>query len=219
MKIRLLWALIVTVSGILASVSCRQSEVRTVTIHVPQMSDAAAVRIVTNAALDEIYGRNDGVRSDYEVDLSRKILLYHESQSLLAPSYQRRIEARIAEVGYPCKVTKVRLNPPALVPTLEGPVQTWPDRYTAVISVPGMTSNKDANIVVDAIAYARLGADDSRLSVSGTDRRVVAIYDSMRLSRKNIEYAIACSGYDANDVPARLGAADAMPHGWAPVKL
>lgn len=219
MRKRMVLVVIAMVVGILATLSCRQSDIRTVRIDVPQMSDATAIRIVTNAALDEIFGRYDGIQNDYEIDLSKKLVLYHEGQRLLSPDYQRRIEARIAEVGFKCRVLNARLNPPAPVPTLDGPVQMWPNRFTATISVPDMGSNTDANIVVDAIAFARVGTDDPRISVNAPARRVVATYESLHLSLKNIEYAIACVGFDANDVSARLGNKDAIPHGWTPVNL
>jgi hypothetical protein len=183
------------------------------------MSDAKSIRIVTNAALDEVIGQYDGIQNDFEVDLTQKVVLYHESQRLFSPEYQRRIEASIGEVGYSARVANVQLNPPTPVPTVDGPVQMWPNRITAVIYVPGMTRNTDVNIVVDAIAHARMGRDDPRISVNGPSHRLVAVYDSLRLSLKNVEYAIAFAGFDANDTPARLGARDSMPHRWTPVKL
>jgi len=65
------------------------------------------------------------------------------------------------------------------------------NRYTAVISVPEMTSNTDGNIIVNAISYARIGRDDPRISVMRVDRRVIATYESLQLANKNIEYAVA----------------------------
>ena len=82
-----------------------------------------------------------------------------------------------------------------------------------------MASNTDANIVVHAIAYARLGRDDPRVEVRPNSRSVVVQYESLQLALKNIEYAIASVGFDANDVPARLGRRDAFAHGWTPVRL
>jgi hypothetical protein len=212
-------AWMVLCAAVLTIVSCRRSDVRVATISVPQMSDAKSIRIVTNAALDEIVGKYDGIKNQYEVDLTKKQILYHESQRLFSPEYQRRIKARIAEVGYSSSFASVRHNPPPPVPTTKGLVQMWPDRITSVISVPNMTSITDANRVIDAIAYARLGADDSRISVDTHSRRLVVAYESLLLSRKNIEYAIAGVGFDANDVPARLGQSDALPDGWSLVQL
>jgi hypothetical protein len=183
------------------------------------MRDAKTVRIATNAALAEVVGEYDGIRNGCNVDLSRKLILYHESNRLLSREYQRRIEARISEIGFGARVTTVGRNPSPPVQTVDGPVQMWPNRFTAVISVPDMVSNTDANIVVDAIAYARIGGDDPRVSVNCQSRRVVARYESLHLSLKNIEYAIACVGFDANGVRARLGQKDSIPHGWTPIKL
>lgn len=202
---------------ILAAAACRQSYVRTAVIDVPQMANSTAIRIVTNAALDEVVGRCDGTQHDHEIDVARKVVLYHESRKLMSPEYQRQIEARIRQVGFDARVVTARPNPPAPVPTADGPIQLWPNRFTAVISVPGMTSVTDANVVVDAIAYARLGKDDPRVAVQPGSRQLVARYESLQMAPRNIEYAIACAGFDANDVPA--GARKSLPHGWTPVRL
>jgi hypothetical protein len=211
--------LIGLVAGIAGVICAPRSDVVTAVVRVPRMAGDQAVRIVTNAALDEIVGRYDGTQNDCEIDLSRSILLYHESPKLLAPAYQRRIVACLREVGFAAQVAGARLNPPAAVPTVYGPIQLWPDRFTAVISVPAMRSHTDANIVANAIAYARLGKDDPRLSVDRKTRTLTATYNSLQLALKNIEVAIACAGFEANDIPANLGAADAVPHGWRPIKL
>jgi hypothetical protein len=205
--------------GLLAAVSCRRSDLRVAIIDVPQMTGDRAIRIVTNATLDEIVGRYDGTQHGYEIDLSKKLILYHEGQRLCSREYQRRIEARLGEVGFEAHVVGVHFNPTPPVPTEQGLVQMWPNRYTAVLSIPALASNTDANRVVDAIAYARIGGDDPRISVRRDSREVVATYESLNLSLQNIEYAIACAGFTANDIPANLGANDALPHGWTPVKL
>ncbi|MBT7067587.1 MAG: hypothetical protein HN919_14905 [Verrucomicrobia bacterium] len=218
MKKRMVLLVVVAMAAV-AAISCRRSDMRTAVVDVPGMSDAMDIRIVTNAALDQVVGQYDGVKSDYDVDLSRKIVLYHESRNLMSPAYQRKIVDRIAEVGFTAEVIKAGFNPPSPVDTIDGPHCTWPRRFTAVISVSDMASNTDANIVVDAIAYARLGCDDPRIVVDPQARRVVALYESMRLSLKAIEYSIACVGYDANSIPSQQGRADAVPHGWSPIRL
>ena len=219
MKKQAVFAGVVLAVGVLAAISCRRSDVRSTVIEVPQMDDALSVRIVTNAALDEVVGQYDGTRNEAEVDLSKKTVLYHEGERLRSPDYRRRIEAKIAEIGYNARVTGVRHNPPPLVPTEDGPIQMWPARFTATISVPDMDTSTDANIIVDAIAYARLGNDHPRVAVDPSSRRVVATYESLLLSRKSIEQAIANVGFDANNTPAMLGKPDAIPHGWTPVSL
>jgi hypothetical protein len=205
--------------GVAAAVSCRRIDPRVAVVEAPQMADERAIRIVTNAALDEVVAPYDGIEHDFEVDLSRKVVLYHEGPRLLSAAYQRRIEARIAEVGFPGRVAEVRPNPPAPTRTDRGIVQNWPNRHTAVLVVPGLRDNTDANVVVDAIAYARLGSDDPRVAIHRPTRRLVVSYDSMRLSLKSLEHAIACAGFDANDTPARLGRTDSPPHGWSPIRL
>jgi len=82
-----------------------------------------------------------------------------------------------------------------------------------------MVTKTDANIVVDAISYARIGSDNPRVSTDADSRQVTATYNALYLADKNIEHAIACVGFDANTVPARLGEKDSVPHGWKPVKL
>jgi hypothetical protein len=203
----------------LAVISCRRSDVCSIVINVPQMSDERSIRIITNAALDEIVGQYDGMKNDCEIDLAKQTVLYHEGQRLLSTDYLRHIEACIGEVGLNAHAAGARLDPPPLVPTVDGPVQEWPNRYTVVISVPGMKSVKDANVVVDAIAYARLGRDDPRITVSRESRTITATYESMALSLKNIEYAIACAGFEANDSATKFGTEVAIPHGWRPVTL
>ena len=106
-----------------------------------------------------------------------------------------------------------------LIDTERGPRRLWPDRITAVIAVPEMRSNTDANIVVDAIAYARIGSDNPRVTADKESRRLLAVYESTSICLKYIEHAIACAGYAANDVLPNLGADDAIPHGWTPVAL
>lgn len=206
-------------AGLLAAMSCRRSDLRTTVIRVPQMTDARAIRIVTNAALDEVVGRYDGTKNDCEIDLANSSVLYHEGPRLQSPEYQRQLENRIREVGYEARVIRVALNPPSPVPTKDGPVQIWPDRFTALIAIRGMSRNTDANRIVDAIAYARLGADSPRVTPRPADRQLVATYEGISLSPRNIEYAIAGAGYTANTVEANFGKGDAPAMGWTPVKL
>ena len=203
---------LVALAGIV--LSCRQSDMKTVTIHVPQMTDATSIRIVTNAALNEAVARNDGVQHAFEVNLAKKTILYHEGTRLLSGDYQKRIESRLGEVGLEAKVIRVSRNPPPPFPTPNGPVQLWGDRCTAVISIAGMTSRTAANIAVDAIAYARYGKDDPRIAVQASDRNMVVTYESLHLAPQNIELAIACVGFDANRILANLGYPDAPPHDW-----
>lgn len=212
-------ALVIAISsiGILLTASCHRSNTQTATVKIPQMITAQEVRIVTNAALHEVVGNYDGIPNRCEVDLSKKWVLYHEGPQLLKPAYQTRIKSCLAEVGFKGHVMSVQYNPPVRI--TQGMVEGWVDRHTMVISIPDMMSNTDANIVVDAIAYARLGADDPRVSVDANARCVVAQYNRLFLARKNIEYAIAGVGFDANTVPAYLGEKNSIAHGWSPIQL
>jgi len=203
--------------GVLATVSCSRSDIKTMTVKVPQMTTTRDVRIVTNAALEEVVGIYERIPSTYEVDLSKKLVIYNETQQLLNPAYLNHIKSRLAEVGFKGSVVSVQHNPP--VQLANGLVEGWYRRHTAVISVPDMVTKTDANIVVDAISYARIGSDNPRVSTDADSRQVTAIYNALYLARKNVEQAIACVGYDANTMPARLGGKDSVPHGWKPVKL
>ena len=98
-------------------------------------------------------------------------------------------------------------------------IQEWAGRFTSVVSVPEMTSTIDANIVVDAIGYARVGRDAPLIDVNTEFRTVHITYQGMTTNKKNIEHAIALSGYNANEVKAGLGTPSAMPHGWKPTTL
>ncbi len=89
---------------------------------------------------------------------------------------------------------------------------------TAVISVQELKTNTAANIVVDAIAFARVGRDDPLVVVKRKSRRIVVQeYEHSRVTPRNVEAAIACVGYKANDVPARFGESDSIPDNWIPI--
>jgi hypothetical protein len=199
-----------------AALACRRSDLRSAVLSVPGMEDERAVRIVTNAVLDEAVGRYDGMTHAYEVDVGRGVVLYHESGRLTQPEYQRRIVECIQEVGYEARVLTVALNPPAPVPTRKGPFQMWPGRYTAVLHVPGLKTRRDANVVVNAISYARLGGDSPRIAVDRAGKAIRVTYEGLLVSPRSLETAVACAGFAANGTPALLGAPDALAHGWEP---
>jgi len=73
------------------------------------------------------------------------------------------------------------------------------DIRTRTIDVPGMQTQEDVKTVSQALSkidgIKSVGVDISK-------HRISVEYDSMRLAMKNIEFAIAEAGYDANDVPA-----------------
>lgn len=203
---------------VLATAACMRTEQHAIRLDVPGMATARDIRIVTNAALNEIVGRYDSTRNDVEVDLARGLVLYHEGGRLEDAAYRRHIEDRLREVGFEATFQAVRLNPPPPVPTTRGLVQMWPDRYTAVLSVPALKSCRDANIVNDAIAFARTGEHPS-VAPDARTRTLRVAYNGRALARKNVEYAVANAGYAVNDIPADLGRGDAVPGGWTPITL
>lgn len=197
----------------------RRADARTVVVSVPEMAGERDVRIVTNAALDEIRGRYDGVLHEYRVDLERKVLLYHEGPRLLQPGYQREIEARIREIGQGARIVQVAANPhPPLHNTRGETMAWWTDRVTAVIALPDLGTRTDANRIVDAIARARTGDDPAHIVPDRGARTLTVTFDALKLAPVNLEHAIACSGYAANGSPARLGRSDALAHGWTPLQ-
>ncbi|OQW94818.1 MAG: hypothetical protein BWK77_08485 [Verrucomicrobia bacterium A1] len=200
--------------SVITAVSCSRSDVRTTAIHVPAMADATTVRIVTNAVLNELDGRTEMFQHGGDIELSKGLVFYHENERLRLPAYQRQILACIRQVGYEGGVLDVRASALPPYPSSRGPLQFWPDRHTLVLSVPGMKTARDANVVLDAIAYARIGGDDPRIVVDPALRSVRVTYNALVVARKNFEHAVACAGYDANEVPADLGGPDAMPRGW-----
>ena len=195
---------------------CCRADPDVMCVHVPQMVDETGVRIITNAALDEILGRYDDVKRQIEIDMTRKLVLYHESDRLLHEAYRRHIEARLREVGLDAHILAARHNPPPPVATTNGPVQLWAGRVTAVISVPEMNSVTDANRAVDAISYARLGGDHPGISVGRNERKLTVSYNGRQLASRNIEHAIVSAGFDANDIEA---GPDSLPDGWRPIRL
>ena len=66
-KTRIVLGVTLVARGLLATVLGRRSDTRTVTIDVPQMTDATSIRIVTNAALDEVIGKYDGIKKDWRL--------------------------------------------------------------------------------------------------------------------------------------------------------
>jgi len=84
------------------------------------------------------------------------------------------------------------------------------DVRTAEISVPEMKNNACAQLVVNAIGK-QVGVRTNNIEVDLGRRMIVFKYDSLVLARKNLEFAIAEAGFRANDVPANLEAAKALP--------
>ncbi len=104
-----------------ALMSCMRKEGRTVRVEVPAMQSELDVRIVTNAALNEVLGRYAG-RHECEIDVNRGIVLYHEGSRLLSQSYLRQIVSALARVGYDARVLVARHNPPPTSLVINGRV-------------------------------------------------------------------------------------------------
>ncbi len=69
------------------------------------------------------------------------------------------------------------------------------------IVLSGVSSESDALSVSNAMSTLD-GVFDESITFHG-NKSVTVRYDSMKLARKNIEYAVAAAGFGANDIPAR----------------
>lgn len=84
------------------------------------------------------------------------------------------------------------------------------DLRTFKIRVPEMHNAACAEVVGRALARVN-GVQQESIRIDVGDRSVTLTYDSMVLSLKNIEYAIAQAGFTANDIPADAEARAALP--------
>lgn len=84
------------------------------------------------------------------------------------------------------------------------------DIRTVEIRVPEMRNRACMEVVARAIS--RVPGVNKKTVAIDPDTRVVSVeYDSLKLALKNIEFAIAKSGFAANDVPANENAAKKLP--------
>jgi hypothetical protein len=107
-----------------------------------------------------------------------------------------------------------RAIPAAIMASSDAKDEGWASRRQIVFRVPSLKTNRDANVIVAAIGRAMRGQDISGITPDPNKRVVLIAYESLNLSVKNLEHAIANAGFDADDVPANLGGSDALPHGW-----
>ena len=77
------------------------------------------------------------------------------------------------------------------------------DLRTVTITLSGLSGGADAQSVSNAVAKLD-GVFDQSISFHGTSSMTLR-YDSMKLARKNIEYAISQAGFGANEIPAKRG--------------
>lgn len=89
------------------------------------------------------------------------------------------------------------------------------DYRIITIDVPGMKNRQCVEIVTQAIVNELMRCmafePDKKIQVDMTRRTVTVTYDSLKLSVKNIEFAIAKAGFAANDVPADHAAYEKLP--------
>lgn len=201
---RLIIGILFGLSLALLNTACFRAETTEVSIHIPAMESDLDSRIATNAALDEVVGSLGSPKHEYEFDRNKHIVIYHEGRRLMTPLYQAQIVKSLKEVGFDARLEKAAFNPlPARRFSNGEIINSWPDRFSVRISVPEMDTIQESNIVADALAFVRNGGDDPRVAPDPVQRRLNIVYDNVALSLKNIEEAIACTGYTANGVPPK----------------
>ena len=85
------------------------------------------------------------------------------------------------------------------------------DIRTVIIRVPGMKTEACRERVVAAIGATAYGVEMDTVEADVGSRTVTLDYDSMKLSLKNIEAAIAEAGFRANEVPPDPAARAKLP--------
>ena len=96
----------------------------------------------------------------------------------------------------------------AAVPLALGAGCRQQDLRTVTITLSGVSGEADVGSVSNAVARLE-GVFKDKVVFSGTEA-VTIKYDSMKLARKNIEYAVVEAGFGANDIPAKRRA-DSAP--------
>ena len=88
-----------------------------------------------------------------------------------------------------------------------------PDHRSITVSVPQMKSQDCATRIVDVFRIGRPDKVDGIVSVTPdlAAKSVVVTFESLKLSIKNVEFAIASAGFDANDIPANAEARAKLP--------
>lgn len=84
------------------------------------------------------------------------------------------------------------------------------DVRTVLVYVPGMKNSACSEIVVRSVSKC-VGVDVAQTRVDLTKRTVTVTYDSLITALKNIEFAIAEAGFQANEIPAKEDAVKALP--------
>lgn len=73
------------------------------------------------------------------------------------------------------------------------------------IALTGVSGPADVQSVSNALAKQD-GVFDESIAFHQNNGSVTVRYDSMKLARKNIEFAVAEAGFGANDIPAKRAA-------------
>jgi len=201
---------------VFAGSSCRRNAMQVVGIDVPDMDSERAVRIIANSVANEVVGQFDGRKKEYKADLQNGFFYYYEGPVLKDAAYRQSIVGSIRDVGFEAEVLHAWHcpPPPVNVNNHPEPVQMWGNRHALLLRIPAMRTAVDANRIVGAIAHARTGGNMHGISVDRETRCLTVHFDAMRTQLTNMEHAVACCGYRANDIPASFGAADAIPWCW-----
>lgn len=89
------------------------------------------------------------------------------------------------------------------------------DYRVAKIYVSGLKNKACAEIVHKAVLteLGKSGAlhEDEGIDIDLADRTVTVTYNSLKLALKNIEFAIANAGFQANEIPPNPEAVKALP--------
>jgi len=84
------------------------------------------------------------------------------------------------------------------------------DLRTQTIRVPEMKNAACASIVAEALQRQQ-GIPPEWIKVDIENRTVTVTYDSLQRALKNLEFAIADAGFQANETPANPEAAAKLP--------
>lgn len=84
------------------------------------------------------------------------------------------------------------------------------DLRTVEIKVPDLKNDACAKIIANAVGR-QVGVKPGSIGVDFQRRLVILQYESLVTAIKNIEFAIAEAGFQANEVPAKEEAARALP--------
>lgn len=84
------------------------------------------------------------------------------------------------------------------------------DVRTFTISVPGMKNAACANLIGNTLTREQsIRPEDIQIDMGA--RQVIVKYDSLQRAQKNLVFAIAKAGFEANGVPANPEAVKALP--------